>query len=381
MYHCETIDPLALSACDRARWIELIKAGGFASPLFHPDFTLAVRRTRPDARIALLRDDKGLAAVLAHHRRRGGFARPIGSAFSDLHAIPCRPDFDWPLSRVLQAADLSAMRFTGLHLDPARSASAVLSPHLQRQGPDTSLAARPDGDGQAFLEARRRAHPRKFKAFRRLLRKLESEAGPVELVVETDRAALDTLIGWKRQQLRRAGRHDVYAPRWARDLMTGLLAGEGEVRGLLVALKVDGRMIAGEFGPCWNRVFHPWIATYDRAWSKISPGHLLVHQLCAAMPALGLDHYEMGAECEGYKAYFANAAAPIHAGLVRASDPARRRGAAAPFPMNAALRAPALYGTAARVRSRLDHIAAAEPGLPGRMRGVWLAAAGLIARP
>ena len=121
MLQCETISPAALTAADRDAWISLAQATGLASPLLHPDFAIAVAKVRDDVRVALYRDRKGLAGVFAYHRRPGGFARPIGAAFSDLHAILTRPDIDQPVAELLRLAGISRARFPAVYTGNAAS--------------------------------------------------------------------------------------------------------------------------------------------------------------------------------------------------------------------------------------------------------------------
>lgn len=378
MYHCETIDPLALTDPEREAWIGLLRGASLPSPLLHPDFARLVRRARNDARVALFHDMDGrLAAVLPHHRRPDGFARPIGAAFSDIHTLLAAPDFNLDLPEVLQAAGLKAARFTALL---ETKGEAPLAARL----PNPSLAAVLDGvTPQAFLDARRDEHPRKFKGLRRLRRKLEAEEGAVEIRLSRDVKTLDALFAWKREQFRRCGRHDVLAPDWARLMMARLFNSASDVTGCLVTFCVGGRVVAAEFGPRWEGVFHPWIAAYDPEWAKWSPGHLLVQELIGAMPRFGLTRYEIGTGHEDYKKYFASHATPLVSGFAHAPTLDGRMAALGRmlWAGAAGLGGAPVSRLATRIHGRLDHVAAAETRLSGRLAGVARAAGAMFSSP
>lgn len=373
MLQCETITPGALQPADRDAWISLARATGLASPLLHPDFAFAVSQMRDDVRMALFRDHKGLAGVFAYHRRPGGFARPIGAAFSDLHAILTRPDIDQPVAELLRLAGISRARF------PAVYTGDPVSPEgMEPVGPSQATVLR--STPKALVEELRADHPKKFKDLRRRLRRLEEDHGPAEIAVSTDRVALVQLMSWKRAQFRATGKHDVLAPQWASDLMHTLLEADGEVKGRLITLSVGGQVIAAEFGPEAHGTFHPWLAAYDEAMSAYSPGHLLVYQLIGAMPELGLSRYEMGTGHEDYKKYFTNHVTHLHSGVVRAPGftSVVRDGALATLDAAAALGGERVSALAGKLHRRIDQIASVEVSTAGRFIGVTRAATQLL---
>lgn len=375
MLQCETITPDRLTHQDRAAWIALAQATGLASPLLHPDFALAVARVRDDVRIALYRDDAGLAGVFAHHRRPGGYARPVGAAFSDLHAILTRPDLGAAPAELLRMAGISRARFFAAFACAAPAADAM-APAGQ------SHAAVLRTTAQALVEELRADHPKRFKDLRRRMRRLEDDHGAVRLEASQDIADLKRLMAWKSQQYHSTGKHDVLAPKWAAHLMRVLFEGQGgEVTGRLLTFKAGDRVIAAEFGPQWGGTFHPWLAAYDSDMASHSPGHLLVCKLIETMPELGLTRYEMGAGHEDYKKYFTNHLTALHAGMVRGPGmaSAARDGALATLNAMTALGGAQARALAARLHRRIDQIAAVEISMQGRLAGMTRAATGLLA--
>lgn len=375
MLRCETVKADALSVQDRQAWTTMALATGLASPLLHPDFAQTVATTRKDVEIALFRDGRGLAAVFAYHRRPGGFARPIGSAFSDIHAILRRQDVEARDEDLLAMAGLSRARFAAL-FTPDKPPAAGLEP----VGP--SRAAVKHSTSETLMAELQAEHPKRFKDFRRRLRKLETEHGEVRLEVSESPETLDELIGWKRLQYRQTGRHDVLAPRWTAKMMHALFAKQdGAVTGRLYTLRAGGRLIAAEYGPEGQGTFHPWLAAYDPDMSAYSPGHLLVYLLLSRMEEFGLTRYEMGTGHEDYKKYFTNHRSELYSGLARAPHLEERVREAAMQLVRAslALCGERVRGFGERMHSRIDHIAAAETSVAGRWAGFTRAASFLLA--
>ncbi|MGY6662436.1 MAG: GNAT family N-acetyltransferase [Glycocaulis sp.] len=375
MLRCETIKADALSRQDRQAWARMAQATGLASPLLHPEFAEAVATTRNDVEIALFRDANGLAAVFAYHRRPGGFARPIGSAFSDIHAILRRADVCARDEDLLALAGLSRARFAAL-FTPDKPPAAGLEP----VGPSRAAVKRTTS--QALVAELQAEHPKRYKDFRRRLRKLEAEHGKISLEVSTDPATLDELIGWKRLQYRQTGRHDVLAPRWTAKMMHTLFAKHGgAVTGRLYTLRAGERLIAAEYGPEGHGTFHPWLAAYDPEMSAYSPGHLLVFLLLSRMEEFGLTRYEMGTGHEDYKKYFTNHRSELFSGVARAPhlEERLREAAAQLIRASLALCGERVRGFGERIHSRIDHIAAAEISTAGRWAGLTRAAGMLLA--
>lgn len=370
MLQCETITPDRLTPQNRTEWITLAEATGLASPLLHPDFSLAVGLVRDDVRIALYHDHDGLAGVFAHHRRPGGFARPIGAAFSDLHAVLTRSDVDQPAAELLRRTGIARARFSA-----AFTGAGAPPDGLAPAAPSQAAVLRTTA--QALIEELRANHPKRFKDFRRRLRRLEKDHGEVRLETSHDVMDLTRLMKWKSEQYRATGKHDVLAPKWASRLMHVLFEGKGgEVKGRLLTLTAGDRVIAAEFGPQLHGTFHPWLAAYDGAMSSHSPGHLLVFKLIETMPALGLNRYEMGAGHEDYKKYFTNHVTQLQAGLVRGPGMASAARDSALATLNAvtALGGQETRALAARLHRRIDQIAAVETSMKGRLAGMTRAA-------
>ena len=363
MLDVETLHPSALASADLRMWRDMAAAEpAFSSPLMGPDFALAVGAVRDDARVAVLRRRGETLGFLAHHRRPGAMARPIGSPLSDYHGLVSRWDADLSGPDVLRAADLTSFRYTGL-IDPY----GVFGQAQQKTAHVIALA---DTDAETYLEAVRAASPKKIKNWRRLDNKLEREMGTVELVgADRSREAFDQLITWKREQLERTGVHDFLRPDWTRNLMLDLFARQdGPLQGLMINLYAGGELVSGHFGVRAGGVYHPWIASTNPAYAEWSPGQIFFMRAIAAMPGLGLTRYDLGPGHDHYKGAYALNQIQIGEGMASASSMAGRMASSLDSVWDlAGAKGP---GPVGKLRRRMDAIASVELTLGGRVRGL-----------
>ena len=239
MLRLEVLRPSELSDADIGAWRDLCAGRPqFRNPLLGPDFAIAVGAVREDARVAVWREGDKAIGFLAHHRRPGGMARPIGAPLSDYHGLVADRRLD--IRHDLAEFGLSAFRFTGL-VDPDGDFAAAVA------GTSEAYVIELDHSAQAYLETLRAASAKRFKNYRRLDGKLDREVGALTLrAPDHDRAAFDQLLAWKRQQLDRTGAHDFLAPQWTRDLLASFLdMREGPFQGLMINLYCGDRLLAG----------------------------------------------------------------------------------------------------------------------------------------
>lgn len=367
MSPCQILHPAHLSNEDVAAWRAIAAAEpAFASPLLGPDFARAVGAVRPDARVAIWRRNGEAVGFLPHHLKSGGLARPIAAPLSDYHALVSRE----PMSAgdILAEAGLGALRFTGL-IDPHGVFDSTVRNRL------TAYVITLEQGADAYLEALRAQSPKRFKNYRRLQSKISRELGALTLTApDTDRHAFDQLIAWKREQLQRTGAHDFLAPTWTRMLMETLFAtAEADFSGLMITLRVDGRVVAGHFGVRLGDVYHPWIASTDPEMGAYSVGQLFLLQAIEAMPGLGLRTYDLGPGHDHYKAPYALSRREIGEGTALATGAAgwRSRLGEGAWRLAGAGCGP----LAGQVRRRFETISDVELTLSGKMRGMATAVA------
>jgi CelD/BcsL family acetyltransferase involved in cellulose biosynthesis len=375
MMRAEVLLPSELPDADLARWRAWCEATPeFASPLLGPEFARLVQSVRPDSRVAVFRDGGETVGYLAHHRRPDGFARPIGATFSDYHALITPPGSRLDVPTALAAAKIKAFRYC-----------AIIDPHGLFA--DTSHPGEPGWQiqvtptAEAYRETIRAGNPKRYKNFRRLQNKLEREVGPIELRPRnSDAAAFETLLAWKRRQYRETGLHDTLRAEWGSRLMRAAFEQRiGDLRGVMTTLHAGGRLVAGHFGLACRGVWHGWISAMDPELCSCGPGTVMMLQLPEIVAALGVETYDMAPWHEHYKAPFATRAQPTLEGVVLADSPAGRaaRLGEGAWRLAGADRRPVVN----RLRRRLDHIAQIELTVGGRVRGVVDAVAGYGRRP
>lgn len=363
----EVVRTADLSDADVAAWRRLQAAEpAFGSPLLGPDFAQAVGAVRGDARVAVYRRDGRAIGFLPHHRRPGGFGRPIGAPFCDYHGLVGEAGAGLDRAEALQAAGLGALRLTGL-VDP----NGVFADSVKTRAWAHRIVIKTTA--QDYLDELWRASGNRRKNYRRYQRGLEKALGPVR-IVSPDPAALERLIDWKRVQIERTGVHDFLSVGWAETLMRRLWDAHGETfDGLMVSLYAGPRLVAAQFGVRQGGWFHPWIGGFDPDLAEHSPGFVHQVEAIAAMPDLGLHTYDLGPGADHWKRMFAQDGVWVGAGLATAPSTAgliaRSREQIWSAPLVGA--APLF----SRARNRLDQIAALELTMGGRLRGAARAVA------
>jgi CelD/BcsL family acetyltransferase involved in cellulose biosynthesis len=367
MIQAEVLRPTELSPGDLAAWRSFCAmTPAFANPLLGPDFAMLMDRARDDARVAVFRRAGETIGFLAFHRRPSGFARPIGAAFGDYHAIISPPDERFDAREALAAAKISAFRFAGL-IDP----HGLFDGAGDASCPGYVLTAE---TLDAYAERLREANPKFFKNVRRLHNKLEREWGEIVLTPgDTSQDAFDQLMAWKRDQFRRTGCHDVFGPEWTSQLFqTVFEMRDGRLQGAMSTLRAGGRLVAGHFGPRLGKVWHGWISAMDPDASSCGPGLVMMLQVPEIMQALGLKAYDMGRGHDHYKAPFAGEVRQTYEGLAVS----RSLAGLAAGSLERAWEIAGRDSAAMKLHRRLDQIAAVELSVGGRVQGVVGALAG-----
>lgn len=361
MLNARTAHPSDLTPSEIAAWEALVAAEpAFGNPLMGPAFALAVGAVRDDARVTVYRRGERIIGFLPHHRRPGGLGRPLGAPLADYHGLIAGADAGLTQVEVLSLAGLGAYRFTGL-VDPHGVFAGVV------QGEASGYAVTLNGSPEAHMEGLRAASPKRFKNWRRLDGKLEREVGPVRIEASDNPAVYDQIMDWKREQLNRTGVADFLRPAWTRELLAGLAAGRGPLRGLTLTLWAGETIAAGHFGVMQNGWYHPWVASTNPDLGEYSPGQIFLARAIAVMPDLGMTTYDLGPSHDHYKRHYAAPTRTVGEGTAAASTPAGiLAGGRERVWTIAGARGD---GMVASLRRRLDAIAVTELSTAGRVRG------------
>lgn len=361
--------PDEMDAADIAAWRTLCAADArYANPFFAPEFAQAVGRVRGDARVMFVRDEAGVAKLVAPMQLAASkLARPLGAPMCDVNGPIGAVSDHALLAQALGRAGVAAYTFSGWPMARAEHGVKV----RQRVG---SAVADLGGGFDAWLEAQRDLHPKHFKKMRRLARQGEKDYGAETVTFGPATAdELATLIGWKREQFARTRRHDVLGAAWTRGLLEACAACEGEAfAGVMAVLRYGGKIAAAEFGLRSGTTLHGWIAGYDPAFASCSPGLVLQERLLERAAAAGVTTAVLGTGEDHYKKHYASFHEPMDEGVVAAAGMAggaRALAAGLLHTLEQGRFGPASR-LAGRTRRRLDVILAVETSVGGQLRGV-----------
>ncbi|MET7713580.1 GNAT family N-acetyltransferase [Streptomyces sp. NPDC005407] len=291
------LKPDELGEAEAEAWRELrAKSGAPANPFMEPEFTLAVGRVRPAARVAVLWEDGEPAGFFPYEQGPLGHGRAIGLGVSDSQGAVLRPGLTIAPRELLRACALSAWEFDNLE-----AGQGVFQPDAAEEFASPVIDV---GEGYAAYEEVLRAQSPKFlKTTLAKERKLGRQVGEVRFVFdERDPAALRTLMEWKSAQYRRTGRRDRFAREWISTLVRLL----HETRtpgcsGVLSVLYAADRPVAAHFGLRSSTVLSCWFPAYEPEFAKYSPGLILHLRMAESAAAEGIGMLDLGRGAAEYK--------------------------------------------------------------------------------
>jgi hypothetical protein len=191
------------------------KTASLSNPFLTPEFSIAVDKFRPNARVAVLTDGPQTVGFFPFQKRRLGVGVPIGTGTNDCQGLVHVPGLDWDPRELLRAGQLSVWQFDCLTEGQRPFGRFV-----------TAVAPSPAIDltegFAAYQEKLGTRSPRFGKDLARKARKLEREAGDLHYVVDSREPAELRALGAVRGRHpgRRALRPAVRAG--ARALLSGL---------------------------------------------------------------------------------------------------------------------------------------------------------------
>jgi CelD/BcsL family acetyltransferase involved in cellulose biosynthesis len=265
------------------------------NPFLSLEFTLAVGRTRPETRVAVVEEGGRIVAFFPFERRSLGLGVPIGAGLSDCQAIICEPDIDLDVHELLAQCGLAAWRFD--HLVGTQRAMAA---------PTSIECSSPIVDVSAGFDAYMAQGGRHFHSIPQKERKLAREIGPMcfGFGVDDDEA-LSAMMAWKSEQYRRTGRPDRFASRTTVQLVRELAkTSEPGLSGTLITLYAGDRLAAVEFSLRSETTVAGWFPAHDCELSRYSPGAICTLRTIEAAGLAGLQRYDFGKGDEEYKQWF-----------------------------------------------------------------------------
>ncbi len=317
---------------------------------------------RDDVYVAVFRRAGQVVGFLPHHRRPHRFARPVGAPFSDYSALITFPDAQIDGRKALKAAGIDRFQAIGL-VDPHN-----LFGDTGGEG-DTAY-----GIDLGFDYTTNNVTRKHRKNINRHRRNLIEAHGPIEFIVtDRNRDHYDLMLRLKHEQLRHNGLHNFLSPPWAASLLERLFEAPADgLHGSLLTMTIGGKPALFHYGPRLGGRMHPWVSSYDPAFSAYSPGSIFLTDCQAALKAADVSYYDLSTGQSHYKDSFSNSAYAVrHVRIYGASASGR-------FGQNLSLAAARLQqamggrvaGAMTRLNRRFDQIACLELDLVSRAKGV-----------
>ncbi|MDI1326512.1 MAG: GNAT family N-acetyltransferase [Brevundimonas sp.] len=304
------VEIVAIDALGETRWAlwrDMLAANpSLNSPYFRPEFARVAGRISPDAAVAVF-SRGGETVGFFPHQRRGGALQPLAAPMNDYHGVIAFPGQAPSLEEVARALGATRLNVTAWMGETGLGED--------RRTVQVELG---EGGYDGWYAERRATHGKFFKDKERARRSMEAELGPLRVERGLrDPALLDWLIGLKRDQYRRTGRHDIFACGWTADLLHALLREERDGFGASMAgLWAGDRLTAIEYSLHAGDQYHFWFPGYEPSLARCSPGILLSMDTMRLASELGYRTFDFGFEGEHYKKYFCNGARIVREAVV-----------------------------------------------------------------
>lgn len=292
------------------------------SPCLCPEYVRLVASVRPGVAVAVA--ERGCeTAGFFPFQRRGRVGKPVGGPLSDCQAVLAAPWWDYDPEALVRAAGVLVQDFTYLRAEqrafaPFHRAVEVSHTIDLRRGFDDYVRGRKEHGRRLPRATSGLPHQTLERA-----RRLERQHGPLRFTMhDPDPAMLRRLIAWKSAQYKRTGVPDVFARRWTVELLERLHAAQSPAfAGVLSTLSVGGTTVAAHMGMRSASVLHWWFPAYDTAFAKLSPGAILLMEVCRHAACDGIRTVELGAGAEPYKLLVADGGIEVAAAFVGSASP------------------------------------------------------------
>jgi CelD/BcsL family acetyltransferase involved in cellulose biosynthesis len=309
----ECVSPLALEAQDVARWRDVLAADAeLTSPYLTPEWAQLVARHRGDVSVAVFRDAQGAAAgFLPVQLSSSSAAMPVGGPICDYQAFVGPAGVDLSLA----VRELGVGR---IDLTAGLANNAVADSLFAR---DAGHVVRFADGWQAWCDQRVAAGSKTISRTRKKLSKLTRDHGGDVAIdaFSTDSHAFETLLGWKRAQMKRTGVTDIFEYAWIDRVVRDCFAwpaADPHFGGAMFVLRVKGEPAAVLFCLRAGKALHAWFVAYDASLSAHSPGLILFVEAIRAAAEAGYTEMDLGPGDYAFKESLANHARPIGAGFI-----------------------------------------------------------------
>ncbi len=286
----------ALTGAELDAWHRLRAANpALSSPYFHPGFAAAVHASGRHVQVVIGSDDRDeICAVLPCHRERS-LLRPAGWPAADFQGPVLAPGTAFPPRKLLTGG------VRGYAFDHLLDTCPDFAPWVESRQDSPFLDTTGGLDG--YLGRVSRSGKDNMGQARRRTARAERELGTVRFAADVvDEESLRRVIELKRGQYASTGVRDYFTDPDRHELLTRLLhTRDTDFGGVLSTLHAGPHLLAAHFGIRSGGVLHWWFPVYDPQFSALSPGWILLRELVAATPALGIDRIDLGRGDDEYK--------------------------------------------------------------------------------
>lgn len=311
----DSVQPGEMTDGDIAAWRALLAADPeLSSPYLTPDWALLVARNRADVRVAIWRDEAGKACGFLPVQRTSAYAAlPAGGPVCDYQALVAAKDAGLDLSLATHALGVGRIDLT------AGLRNNAVAPMLMTH--DAGHVVRFADGWQGWCEARQAAGSKTIARTRKKLSKLTRDlGGDVSFeAFSRDQQAFETLIRWKREQMRRTGVTDLFEHAWIDGIVRGAFAAPADdphFGGALFVLRAKGQPAAVLFCLRAGKALHAWYVAHDPQWAAHSPGLIVFVEAIRAAADAGYVELDLGPGDYPFKESLANDSRPIGAGFI-----------------------------------------------------------------
>jgi CelD/BcsL family acetyltransferase involved in cellulose biosynthesis len=306
------IRPHELTDDQIGTWTSLLTTQpGLDSPFFHPTYVRRLGEFRKNVEVAILSDKGHPVGFIPFERHGQTTARPIGVKLCDLQGFIGTPGLQWSMAEVLRGCGLKVW-----HFDHQLANQANLQPwhYANCESPYMDLSTGFD----QYISERKQSGTALIAQTERKSRKLQREIGSLRFEWHSNElSVLDKLLEWKQDQRRRTKTFDILQFDWVKSFLEKIWTTHTyDFTGVLSALYADDRLIAAHLGMRTPSVLHYWFASYDREFSKYSPGLSLLLRTAQEATSRGVQRLDLGKGSEKFKPRFASASLPIAEGAV-----------------------------------------------------------------
>ncbi|MEV4252689.1 GNAT family N-acetyltransferase [Spirillospora sp. NPDC049652] len=298
----------ALRQAELSAWHALRAADArYDSPYFHPAFAAAVHTLGRPVTVAVASGGEQITGIFALHRD-GTVARPVGWPGADFQGPVTAAGTPFPVASLVSGTSVRTLEF-----DHLLDGSPEFAPWTESRRPSPFLDVSGGLDG--YLGRASRSGRDNMSQARRRTRKAERTLGAVTFEADAfDPGALDELIELKRGQYAATNARDYFAEPSRRELLHLLMRARkddglrkyartsaDDFGGVLSVVRAGPHLLAAHFGLRSEGVLHWWFPVYDPAHAAFAPGWILLRELVAAAPELGVTRIDLGRGEDEYK--------------------------------------------------------------------------------